>query len=421
MSYSSNYVLNERVSYLEFEINNIAPTPPGGYTLANILANGNSAGVNDIDMNQQNINDCSIVTTNSITLPASLPVVSPCSISNTGTGDLSVQVELGKNYSVQSPPGFPRLTVGATSVLVNGIPLYLNSTNNIGFDTFIGGTNSLTITANDANGSIRLSVANGSGVASVPFIINSATTTISNATTINTLATTTQANGTNNTTVATTAFVQNAIGLIPTPVSLMPYFRFSATTNVNSTRYLNPFGFQFTGSSWGANDFFTVRLTVSSVVRTGTPNNYNLTAVFDIYPNRCPATSSYGSNSNTASTVATSGFPQMNGAIYSGGQYVTAYTVPVDATFAPFGRYYYVSSFNLVNNLGIAIQPNCLPLYPYITQATQQTNFGFQLWAVSTIANPTDFSVNAEIISNTTSNAITSYGVNQFSNFYNTF
>ncbi len=420
MSFSSNFVLNERVSYLEYEVNNLGPTPPGGYTLANVLAIGNSAGVNDIDMNQQNINDCSIVTTNTLTLPAFAPVVSPCYIFNTGIGDLSVQVQSGKTYTVESPPGFSRFTVADTYVRVNGVPVYLSSNNNAGFDLLTSPT-TLTINSVGNSGVIQFKVANGVGVQSTPFVMSSASTIINNPTGIASLTTTTQPNGTNNTSVATTAFVQNAISLIPTPVSLMPYFRFSATTNVNSARYLNPFGFQFTGSSWGANDFFTVRLTVSSVVRTTTPNNYNLTAIFDIYPNRCPATSSYGSNSNNATTVATSGFPQMNGAIYSGGQYVTAYTVPVDATFAPFGRYYYVSSFNLVNNLGIAIQPNCLPLYPYITQATQRTNFGFQLWAVSTIANPTDFSVNAEIISNTTSNAITSYGVTQFSNYYNTF
>ena len=36
MSYTSNYNLNQRVTYLESEINQIAPIPPGGYNLANV-------------------------------------------------------------------------------------------------------------------------------------------------------------------------------------------------------------------------------------------------------------------------------------------------------------------------------------------------------------------------------------------------
>ena len=43
MSYTSNFNLNQRVSYLESEINKIAPIPVGGYNLANVLTAGNTA------------------------------------------------------------------------------------------------------------------------------------------------------------------------------------------------------------------------------------------------------------------------------------------------------------------------------------------------------------------------------------------
>jgi hypothetical protein len=326
-------------------------------TLSDVLAVGNSAGIYDILMNGQDILGANLIETKILQL----------------------------NDTINNP----------SIIQLTGPVL-----------SYLAGANS---------SSHQFSTRSNTGVLSTPVTISSNSTTITNATTINNLSSTTQPNGTNNTTVATTAFVQNSI------VPPMPYFRFSTITTNNATRWLNPFGFQFTGSSWNVNDFFTVRLNVSSFVNLSTPVNYNLTAIFDIYPNRCPDTSAYGSPSGTYSTVGSSGFPQMNGSIFSGGQYVTSYSVPVDATFAPFGRYFYVSSFNLINNLGIVQQPNCLPLYPYITQATQQTNFGFQLWSVSTNANKTEFSITCEIIGNTSSNTIASYGINQFTNFYTTF
>ena len=55
MSYTSNFNLNQRVSYLESEINKIAPIPVGGYNLANVLTIGNSAGATDINLNNQDI------------------------------------------------------------------------------------------------------------------------------------------------------------------------------------------------------------------------------------------------------------------------------------------------------------------------------------------------------------------------------
>ena len=53
MSYTSNYNLNIRLSALESQIRGGSVATSSN--LAHILENGNSAGTNDIDMNQQNI------------------------------------------------------------------------------------------------------------------------------------------------------------------------------------------------------------------------------------------------------------------------------------------------------------------------------------------------------------------------------
>jgi hypothetical protein len=53
MSYSSNYNLNQRISYLESIVQQIIPVLP--IDLANVLLQGNSAGASDIDLNNQDI------------------------------------------------------------------------------------------------------------------------------------------------------------------------------------------------------------------------------------------------------------------------------------------------------------------------------------------------------------------------------
>lgn len=226
---------------------------------------------------------------------------------------------------------------------------------------------------------------------------------------------------TNDTHLCTTQWVQSLFATIPTPSTIIPYFRFSQLTNVNSNRQGTPFGFQFNGASgWTNQDFFTIRLSVSCITANNA-NNFNLTCVMDIFPALCPANTAYGSTSGNATTVGSSPFVNLNGNIWSGSQYYSTFSVPIDATYCPLGRWFNPTSYQVVNNLNTAQQPNCLPLYPYITNATQKTNFGFQLWALSTVANQNIFSVTCEVIGNTTTNAITSYGVTQFSNNYSTF
>jgi len=235
------------------------------------------------------------------------------------------------------------------------------------------------------------------------------------------LSTATQpATSDNSNKMPTTSWVQSLFATLPSPVNTIPYFKFSQLTTVNSSRQGTPFGFSFNGASgWTALDFFTVRLTVTCITSS---SNYNLTCIMDIYPALCPANTAYGSTSNNATgVVSVNPFAQMNGNIWSGSQYYSSYVVPIDATYNPLGRWYNPTSFQLTNNLGIAVQPNCLPIYPYITNATQKTNFGFQLWSLSTVTFPNQFVVMCELLGNTTSQPVSSYGVNQFTNYYASF
>jgi len=325
---------------------------------------------------------------------------SPSNITST-TGNLALSVPtLSNNIQFQAPAGTSRLTVRATSVLVNGIPLYLNSTNNIGFDTFIGGTNALTISANDANGSIRLSVANGSGVASVPIVVNSATTTISNATTINSLNSTTQANGTNNTTVATTAFVQNAISLLPAETKYMPYFYGETANYATASPALSQFGFNISNAgSWGQNAYFTIRATMehSFVQGANQPftNFQSWSFLMDIYPSRLI-------------TITTPNIYLLNGTINGNPNY--NYN---DATYAPTNRAYW--SRNYVNSSALPPSGNtAIPIY--ITQtAPPSAQLIFNVLPPLT-ANPCvwRFSATCEIINTGnigSGSVITSYNV----------
>jgi hypothetical protein len=70
MSYSSNYNLNQRISYLESIIQQIIPVLP--IDLANVLLQGNSAGASDIDLNNQDIlqvDNLDVVTINNAVYP----------------------------------------------------------------------------------------------------------------------------------------------------------------------------------------------------------------------------------------------------------------------------------------------------------------------------------------------------------------
>ena len=74
MSYTSNFNLNQRVSYLESIIQGLIPVLP--IDLANVLLQGNSAGASDIDLNNQDIlqvNNIDVSTINGGAYPPAPP------------------------------------------------------------------------------------------------------------------------------------------------------------------------------------------------------------------------------------------------------------------------------------------------------------------------------------------------------------
>lgn len=132
-----------------------------------------------------------------------------------------------------------------------------------------------------ANSSSHAFITNSNtGVSSTPVTISSASTIISNPTTINDLSSTTQPTGTNDTTVATTSFVQNAINLSKTQ-TIQVY-----ANNMQTT--FNSFGFRVQPpTTYDQNDYFTMRISVSMPWQKSSGNYLqcaNYDGVIDIRP-----------------------------------------------------------------------------------------------------------------------------------------
>ena len=82
MSYTSNYNLNQRLSYLESEISHITPIPVGGYNLENVLTIGDDAN----SLSITNLNDLGVTTINgSAYPPASVASVDITDTNTAGT------------------------------------------------------------------------------------------------------------------------------------------------------------------------------------------------------------------------------------------------------------------------------------------------------------------------------------------------
>jgi hypothetical protein len=119
MSYSSNFNLNWRVSYLESEIAKIAPIPIGGYNLANVLTIGNSAGANDIDVNNNDILQVNNIDLQTINGSAYPPAPAP-------TPDLSAVLTAGNtaNNSIVLDDTLGRTSIFDFSSLIFTDPAY---------------------------------------------------------------------------------------------------------------------------------------------------------------------------------------------------------------------------------------------------------------------------------------------------------
>jgi len=145
MSYTSNFNLNWRVSYLESEIAKIAPIPIGGYNLANVLTIGNSAGANDIDVNNNDIlqvNNIDLQTINGSAYPPA-PAPTPdlsavLTAGNTANNSILLDDTLGRTSTLDfsslifTDPAY-NVTIDATipslKLINNGLTLETNITN----------------------------------------------------------------------------------------------------------------------------------------------------------------------------------------------------------------------------------------------------------------------------------------------------
>ena len=339
MSYSSNWALNQRVSWLEWVVNQLTPIPPGGYSLANVLGIGNSAGTNDILMNGQDITGANIVETDTLQLTDANNTIT----TNLGSLVLTSNNSIVLDAVASTPSQQTQIQLNNKQVFFNSNTLVLDS----GFQTIAstaGSGGKITIKNAYNSSGIDLIVANGSGVQSTPVAITSATTSITNATTINTLNSTTQPNGTSNTSVATTAFVQNHFNYItPQMWGFTPNnTNFGSGTSVTWTM-LFP-----TGVTMGQNAFVTINVQAEYVFNTPSasgnfPYYQQYSFLMDIYPNRIPFQSG-------------TGICLPNGTINGNNAFSMT-----DATYAPNGRWYWIRNYQNSSSLPVGAVAN--PFY----------------------------------------------------------
>jgi hypothetical protein len=122
MSYTSNFNLNQRVSYLESEISKIAPIPVGGYNLANVLTIGDNAGANDIDLNGNELQNVSEISFDSAT-----PIISmvdsslPTRFINLNASVPNITITDGINTNIITPLGSGGTTANTQNVEITDV------------------------------------------------------------------------------------------------------------------------------------------------------------------------------------------------------------------------------------------------------------------------------------------------------------
>ena len=126
MSYTSNYNLNQRISYLESIIAGLIPVLP--INLANVLLQGNSAGASDIDMNNNDILNVDNIDLSTINGSAYPPVVASDNLQNVltaGNTATGANAKIGLTDSGIGNVANPQLTLNnsnATAGVINGVP-----------------------------------------------------------------------------------------------------------------------------------------------------------------------------------------------------------------------------------------------------------------------------------------------------------
>lgn len=207
MSYTSNYNLNQRVSYLESVIQGLIPYLPP--TLANILIAGNNAGANDIDLNNNQLLNCAEITAsgdlilnpvgsidcNGKTINMTGGEIHNCPLIHSQNNQNIIIEGKGTGDVILETNGVDRVTISDTGAITfQGGMSYNNVTNTLTATTFDGdatrSTTSLVANSN-TNGTFFPIFTSGVGNRSLfidnssgPFSINPNTGNLSFATTI---------------------------------------------------------------------------------------------------------------------------------------------------------------------------------------------------------------------------------------------
>ena len=113
MSYTSNYNLNQRLSYLESEISHITPIPVGGYNLENVLTIGDDAN----SLSITNLNDLGVTTINGSAYP---PVVASDTLQDVLTAGNSAT---GASATISLTNGFNVASLTTTDLTFNGVSI----------------------------------------------------------------------------------------------------------------------------------------------------------------------------------------------------------------------------------------------------------------------------------------------------------
>ena len=120
MSYTSNYNLNQRISYLESVIAGLVPFLP--INLSNVLIGGNSAGATDIDMNSNDITNV-----NEIDVLSNTPIISivdasfPTRFINLDGSVPNITITDGINTNIITPLGSGGTTANTQNVEITDV------------------------------------------------------------------------------------------------------------------------------------------------------------------------------------------------------------------------------------------------------------------------------------------------------------
>ena len=224
---------------------------------------------------------------------------------------------------------------------------------------------------------------------------------IFSSTTPPTSAQTIPASNDSSTIIPTTAWVQSAIS--GGSLSPMPYYQayYFLNAPLNFDRYAT-FQFNFTGTNWGINDYFSISFRCSLVTTTANtsnaPNYATFNTIIDVYPARCPANntnpSAYGVNPTQPNTT---NFCLLNGSIYNGGLQSAYVLTSNGLPYAPYGRWYWSNNYTIWTSGTAYPTTSPAPIAPYIQYGTaEKSAFGFGLWGASITYSY--FSINMQVV-----------------------